>query len=231
MSRSSLLIRAQDSLHSQCKRFPLPFGYVFSALIASIAFVEPFVATFVGPVSPCNRDKGLDKGCDKVAAGKERERAGAKQIPLRKGRGQGEGLRKTGRLSALFPLPPALSPSGTCFEERMPSACSFRRLAENLVPHAFTSETRKCEERESGGSPDSARGPRALPGVPGGTLKRYRLGGGEGEPFVPGFNCRPSHGLLSKAARVPNIERRSVICLWQVLRKPGALQWNATRPE
>src|SRR6266545_4178256 len=57
--------------------------------------------------------------------------------------------------------------------ERMPLACRFRRLAENLVPHSSSWEARKFVERESGGPPDSARGPRALPGVPGGTLNSY----------------------------------------------------------
>ena len=59
--------------------------------------------------------------------------------------------------------------------ERMPLACCFRRLAENFVPHTLSCDARKFEQRESGpdASGDSARGPRALPGVPDGTLNTY----------------------------------------------------------
>ncbi len=66
---------------------------------------------------------------------------------------------------------------GVFSRERMPLACRFRRLVENFVPHSLSRdlsrEVKKFVERESGGPPDSARGPRALPGVPGGTLKTY----------------------------------------------------------
>jgi hypothetical protein len=57
--------------------------------------------------------------------------------------------------------------------ERMPLAGRCRRLAENFVPHASSGEAREFVERESGGPPDSARGPRALPGVSAGTLNMY----------------------------------------------------------
>ena len=84
--------------------------------------------------------------------------------------------------------------------ERVPLACRFRRLAENLVPHFSFWEERKLEKRESGGPPNSARGPRALPGVPGGTLNRYE----------PGFRI---HGLLycTYDQRVIQLDRKSVV--------------------
>jgi len=52
--------------------------YAFSALIASTAFVESFVATFV---APCSRDKGFDEGRDKVCGGGCNASAVVKQIP------------------------------------------------------------------------------------------------------------------------------------------------------
>ena len=85
----------------------------------------------------------------------------------------------------------------------MPLACFFRRLAENFVPHSSFPDAKKFEERESGGPPDSARGPRALPGVPGGTLNRYlaarRTEREERfEPMGPAFS--QSHSLQFQSA-------------------------------
>ncbi len=49
--------------------------------------------------------------------------------------------------------------------ERTPLACGFRRRAENFVPQTFwlANLWRKWCEEDSGGPPESARGPRALP--------------------------------------------------------------------
>jgi hypothetical protein len=76
----------------------------------------------------------------------------------------------------------------------MPLAGRFRRLAENFVPHSSSGAVREFVERESGGPPDSARGPRALPGAPGGALHTYE---------------RRLHGPIQAAIASVALRRRS----------------------
>jgi hypothetical protein len=86
---------------------------------------------------------------------------------------------------------------GFISRERIPLAGRCRRLAENFVPHSWSGEAREFVERESCGPPDSARGPRALPGVPGGTLNTYPLRG-EGRGCLRAGAMRT---LVGQAAR------------------------------
>ena len=73
------------------------------------------------------------------------------------------------------PLP---SPLGCVFSgERMPLACRFRRLAENLVPHFSLGRRRSLRNENPAGRRIQHAGRVRSPGVPSGTRNPYALGG------------------------------------------------------